>query len=305
MTGDYLQGACLYVPALHRSLESVLFGQAIPQLRLVVVCLEDSTADGDTVQALSKVRRIFRRRKENSHLKIYLRPRSLSMLRSILEWDEKENWDGFVLPKLSLDNIEEWLRTSVVSDHTIMPILETADVFDPYRLSELCEILESGLWYRSIEAIRIGGTDLFAALGIRRPRHMHIYDSIIGPSLRLVACNLMSRGWNVTAPVCEALVHSAVIDDEISLDVEAGFVGKTAISPQQVININNAFRVSTAELLEANTILAGGDAIFRSRDAMCEIAPHTRWAKRVVDRANIFGLCPSETTLTIPAASIV
>lgn len=299
-----LQGACLYVPALHASLEGVLDGSRIPGLRLVVICLEDSIAEWDTFEALSRLRKLFQYKRRCICPRIYVRPRSLSMLEDILQWDERLNWDGFVLPKLNLANIQNWLRVSSLSDQAIMPILETADIFDPYRVADLCAILESDLWSSKIEAIRIGGTDLFAVLGIRRPRHIHVYDSIIGSTLRSVACNLMSRGWSVTAPVCESLVCNATMDSEVLMDVEAGFVGKTAINPLQVAKINTAFRVSQSELHEANRILSGDAVIFRSRDAMCEVAPHTRWAKRIVDRANIFGLRTSEHSMSIPTVSI-
>lgn len=294
MSSEYLQGACMYIPALHSSLDSVVHRRSIPGLRLVVVCLEDAIADGDTEQAMSRLRLLFKTRRSHQLPRTYVRPRSLAMLNEILQWDEQANWDGFVLPKLTLGNIEEWLCASSSAQHTIMPILETAEVFDPCRVSDFCDILESTRWSSRIEAVRIGGTDLFATLGARRPRSMHIYDSIIGSTLRMVSCSLMSRGWRVTAPVCESLVANPVMDAEVRMDVEAGFVGKTAVSPLQVKVINDSFRVSLADLVEAKLILESEQTVFRSRDAMCEVAPHSQWAKRIVDRASVFGLSPRD-----------
>ena len=63
------------------------------------------------------------------------------------------------------------------------------------------------------------------------------------------------------------------------MDVEAGFVGKTAIHPRQVAVIDAAFRVGADELAEAERILASEAAVFQSRGAMCERAPHARWAR--------------------------
>lgn len=294
MTSEYLQGACLYIPALHSSLNAVVHGRSIPDLRLVVVCLEDTIADGDTEQAMSHLRLLFKTRRTHQLPRTYVRPRSLAMLNEILQWDEQSNWDGFVLPKLTIGNIEEWLCASSSAQHAIMPILETAEVFDPCRVSDFCDVLESARWSSRIEAVRIGGTDLFATLGTRRPRSMHIYDSIIGSTLRMVSCSLMSRGWSVTAPVCESLVANQVMDAEIRMDVDAGFVGKTAISPLQVRFINDSFRVSMADLLEAKLILGSEQTVFRSRDAMCEVAPHLKWATRIVDRASVFGISPRD-----------
>ena len=109
------------------------------------------------------------------------------------------------------------------------------------------------------------------------------------PSLT-VAALLMSRGLHVTAPVCESVAPTRAMREEVAMDVEAGFVGKTAIHPRQVPVIDAAFRVTAEELAEAERLLADDAAVFQSRGAMCERAPHARWARRVVARASAFGV---------------
>jgi citrate lyase beta subunit len=44
------------------------------------------------------------------------------------------------------------------------------------------------------------------------------------------------------------------------------------------------------ELREAHQLLASERAVFQSRGAMCERGPHARWAQRILDRAEEFGV---------------
>lgn len=282
-----MQGACLYVPAVHPGLGPVLRGESVPGLRQVVVCLEDAVGAEDVPAALRRLKEVARC---PGGPRVFVRPRDAAMLVELLAWRESAGWDGFVLPKITVANAAGWLGPLAATGFAAMPILETAEVFDPYALRDLCCALEEPAWRARVEAVRIGGTDLFSVLGARRPAARTVYDSILGPTVRAVAAMLMSRGTHVTAPVCERIAPTRAMREEVAMDVEAGFVGKTAIHPRQVAVIDAAFRVGADELAEAERILASEAAVFQSRGAMCERAPHARWAQRVVARATAFGV---------------
>jgi citrate lyase beta subunit len=294
MTGSPLQGACLYMPALHPSLPTVLTGASVPGLRALVVCMEDALSSSDIAAGLQRVRTELAREGRAASLRVYVRPRNQEMMLDMLAWAACAAWDGFVLPKLSVANAAAWMEPFRSSTHRVMPILETADVFDPFALRHLCDVLADPSWRDAVDVVRIGGTDLFAVLGTRRPRGHTVYESILGPTLQLVASQLLARGMSVTAPVCEALGGDDVFRREVAMDVEAGFVGKTAVHPHQVRLINESFAVPVEELHEAERILSSEQAVFQSRGAMCESLPHRRWAERIVARAAVFGMSTKE-----------
>jgi citrate lyase beta subunit len=288
MTRPPLQGACLYLPATHPALRRVLSGASVPGLRVAVVCLEDALDEGEVVGALRAVRAECAEHERGP--RVYVRPRNLAMLCELLSWSESASWCGFVLPKLDVGNAAEWLSPLAKTSFSVMPILESADVFDSFRLRDLCEILVDAAWRQRVRVVRIGATDLFSCIGARRPRGKTIYETVLGPTLALTATQLMARGVCVTAPVHEALSDHELLHREVLTDVESGFVGKTAIHPSQVALINEAFRVSLEELREAHQLLASERAVFQSRGAMCERGPHARWAQRILDRAEEFGV---------------
>lgn len=284
-----IQGACLYLPALHRRLGDVLDGRGVPGLRVAVICLEDALAGSDVATAMATLRRLPVSRPEYGP-RVYVRPRNASMLAEIQSWGLDRRWSGYVLPKLDARNVADWLRPLTEQPTNFMPILETADVFCSVALRDLCDALTHGSLASYLDAVRIGGVDLFGVLSARRPQRLTIYESVLGPTLSSVACYLMARGLRVTAPVCEVLCPDRVMEEEVRRDVEGGFVGKTAINPAQVAIINHSFAVSTEELEEARAILSSTNAIFGLHGTMCEVAPHSRWARRIEKRHAVFGL---------------
>jgi len=285
-----VQGACLYLPPTHPALRGVAAGERLPELRAAVVCLEDALDEDDVKRGLAELKALPRERPTG--LALYVRPRSIAMLEDLLAWEGHNAFAGFVLPKLDVGSIGAWLRPLSRSAARLMPILETADVFDPFKVSDLIGTLADPAWASRIDAVRLGAVDLFAVLGVRRPVGRTVYDTVIGPTLRLVAAQLMARGLPVAAPVCESLRGDDITRAEIDLDVEAGFVGKTAVHPVQVALIHAGFKVTQSELDEARLVLSG-PAVSVVDGRMSERAPHSRWAKGIAARAELFGVKPA------------
>lgn len=279
------QGACLYMPATHAALPAVAVGERVPGLGAAVICFEDALDEADVDDGLAQLRALSRERP--SGLALYVRPRSVAMLEELLAWEGHTAFAGFVLPKIGIHTVERWLRPLASTTTRFMPILETADIFDPFKLRDLTAILAHHA--TRIDAVRIGAVDLFGVLGVRRPLGRTIYDTVLGPTLRLVAAQLMAQRLPVAAPVCESLIDDHITRAEVALDVEAGFVGKTAVHPAQVVLINAAYRVKQAELDEARRVLTG-PAVFAIDGRMTERAPHRRWAEGIIARAERFGV---------------
>jgi citrate lyase beta subunit len=289
--GHALQGACLYVPATHARLDSVLEGEVPERLRVVVVCLEDSISPDDVGRAVQRLRRSPARFQHTEGLRVYVRPRSPEMLADFLGWEGGETrWCGFVLPKISTLTLPRWLRVVEHSSVPFMPILETVDVFCPFALRDLTDVFVEYRSRQRIDAVRLGAVDLFSVIGTRRPKQGTLYDTHLGSALASVACMMMSRGLPVTAPVCEMLDPTPDTVLEIRRDVEAGFIGKTAVNLRQAILINSLFAVTLQELSEAEAILKSEVAVFRSGGVMCEVSPHRNWAQRILARHQAFGV---------------
>lgn len=282
------QGACLYLPASHLALDRVARGDAVSGLRTAVVCLEDATHDSEVEHGLSVVKNL---RVQNCGVtpRLYLRPRSIEMLRQVIDCLSTEVWAGIVLPKLTARDIEAWLQACDGSTLGLMPILETSEVFDPWQLRDIVDTLQSPTVRPKVHVVRIGATDLFSVLGTRRPTTGTIYESALGPTVRQIASLLMSKGFDVSAPVAERIQPDDDFLREVALDVQGGFIGKTAVHPRQVAVINGAFRVTNAELTLAERILGGAEAVFAVCDVMSESKPHARWARRILERAAVFG----------------
>ena len=78
------------------------------------------------------------------------------------------------------------------------------------------------------------------------------------------------------------------------LDRANGLTGKTVIHPSHVIAVNVLSVVGQEEYADAQDILAtdgtGGVAASSFGNKMNESKPHTAWARRTVQRAQIFGV---------------
>ena len=128
--------------------------------------------------------------------------------------------------------------------------------------------------------VRIGGADLFAALGARRPAARTVYDSVLGPTVcarwRRCSCRAGSRdgasvGHRAVAGRCARWRWTS----------RRARSAKTAIHPQQVPVIDLPGLPGVARGARGSrAVLAAGRQCSLSRRAMCERAPHARGGRR-------------------------
>jgi len=296
MLSAYALGATLYMPATRHDLWSVVSGEKIPHLRSMVICLEDAVSEQDVGLALQHLQQLLQQlahepRRAQAPL-VFVRPRHSRMAAQLAEWPLIHQLDGFVLPKFDLDSLTDW-QAAIPQNLLLLPTLETAMVYDSGAMRELREHLSSSKL--PVLALRIGGNDLLACLGLRRPPSHTLYQTPLAQVINQLIATFMPYGFALTAPVCEYFEPADLLKTEVELDVQHGLVGKTIIHPSQIGWVHRALQVDTKDYTAAQAILApDARAVFQYEGAMLEPATHRAWAARIVERARYYGVSGSQ-----------
>ena len=217
-----------------------------------------------------------------------------------------------------------------------MPVLESPEViYAENRVAELIGVRDLLDKYRAtVLAVRIGATDFSAAYGLRRARDLTVYDVRILADVIADVVNVLGRadgsGYVVTGPVWEyfsgaermfkpqlryspfaehserALRAELIAMDldglirEVALDKANGLTGKTVIHPTHVAAVHALSVVTHEEYCDAVDLLGtnggGGVATSAYRNKMNESKPHSAWARRVMNRAHVFGVANPSTS---------
>lgn len=284
-------GASLYVPATHKTLLKIAQGELLSELRSVIFCTEDAVAEHELNDALNNLALMLQQMRARPNTERFIRVRNPDVLTQVLEMPGVEKLTGFVLPKITQHNFESYFQQVRKTSHLLMPTLETAEVFDEAEMKMFRQCLERPGVRDHILALRIGGNDLLALLGMRRPRNVTIYKTPIGAVISRLVTIFRPYGFLLTAPVFEYLDNPALLAQEVEEDLAHGLVGKTAIHPSQVAQIEQHYRVRHADVEVALKIMnEDSPAVFKMQDAMCEVATHRAWAHGVVEQARIFGI---------------
>lgn len=288
----YALGATLYMPATRTDLWSVVSGQKIIGLKSLVICLEDAVSEHDVGLGIQNLQHLIHQlateeREAHAPL-IFVRPRHMRMAAQLSEWPLIHQIDGMVLPKFDMNSARDW-RKAVASELMVMPTLETVMTFDQSAMRELRELLLESAW--EVLALRIGGNDLLACLGLRRPAQSTIYQTPLGSLIGQLVSTFSPHGFSLTAPVCEYFQNPKLLKKELSLDLTHGLVGKTVIHPKQINVVHSALKVSASDYLAAQSILApDAPAVFKHEGAMLEPATHKAWALKICERAKYYGV---------------
>ena len=283
-------GASLYVPASHSDLLPIANGDKITFLRSVIFCTEDAVADSELGFAMANLAHCLQTMRSDSSCLRFVRVRNPSILQRVLQMPGVEKLTGFVLPKLTNHNFDAYFSQIVGRHFVLMPTLETIEVFDEREMQTLRENLTRPHVRPHILALRIGGNDLLALLGLRRARDMSLYRTPLGALIARLVLQFHPYGLRLTAPVFEYLDNPNLLDQEVREDLAHGLIGKTAIHPDQVGLIERHFRIDQRELEMAESLLQENcPAVFRMHGAMCEVATHRQWAEQTLARAQVFG----------------
>lgn len=282
-------GATMYVPVIHPAVSEIVSGARYVGLKSVVLCLEDALAVKDVTRGLDLLKSFLSVQRPDRKVLTFVRPRSLEMAREISRYDGVNQIDGFVVPKITLDNLEGWLELADETSLRLMATLESQWVFDPSGVEAFIAKLD-GLNTDRLLALRVGGNDLLSCLGLRCVRGRTVYEGPLALLLSQLMCRFGSKGYALTAPVYDQIDDIDTLRRECRQDVDFGFVGKTAIHPSQIQVIQSCFAVTRDEFGAANEILKlGASAVFKHDGAMSEPATHTEWARRILRRHQAHG----------------
>ena len=283
-------GASLYVPANHKDLARIANGEKLPDARSLIFCLEDAIADRELSWSLFNLSVVLANMRSEVTAERFVRVRNPEVMERVLAMPGAEKLSGFVLPKITRHNFDTYFRLVRDTSHVLMPTLETAEVFSDSEMQQLRAVFEAPGVRHRILALRIGGNDLLALLGLRRPRGMTIYRTPLGSVIARLVTTFRPWGFALTAPVFEYLDLPELLDQEVLEDLAHGMIGKTAIHPTQIALIEQHYQVRPQDLAVARAILDDASpAVFRMDDAMCEVATHRAWAERLVEQSNRFG----------------
>ncbi|EPE7799066.1 HpcH/HpaI aldolase/citrate lyase family protein [Yersinia enterocolitica] len=293
----YRLGATLYMPATRSDIAKSVLNNEIEGLRSIVICLEDAVSEADVPAAMNNLKQILTAlrsaKAEGQGAEwplVFIRPRHVEMGQYLTTSLDLSPVDGLVLPKFTLASLPQWWDIMKDTHLCMMPTLETEDVFDVMQMRELATTLVGHPCHNRIIALRIGGNDLMNVISLRRPRNLTLYDSPMGYVIKMLVAVFGSRDFSLTSPVCEHIDDHNVMEQELALDMAHGLVGKTAIHPNQIAKIERALMVTPADHADALRILNSSQAVFKSQGAMCEPATHRRWASRVLEQAQVYGI---------------
>lgn len=298
-------GASMYVPTTHKDLLAIANGDKLGHLRSVIFCTEDAIAERDLSYALFNLSLALQTMGATSDTLRFVRVRNVDVLARVLAMPGVDKLSGFVLPKSTRHNFASYFELVRHTQHLLMPTLETAEVFDDEEM-KLFRIVLSVPEVRSrILALRIGGNDLLALLGLRRPTTGTIYQTPLGQVIGRLVTIFKPHGFQLTAPVFEHLSQGQWLDAEVAQDMAHGMIAKTAIHPEQVPQIERHYQVAQADIeLALRIIDPHSPAVFRMQDAMCEVATHSSWAQRIIEQARLFGIRNTSDGASTPAPHV-
>lgn len=121
-------------------------------------------------------------------------------------------------------------------------------------------------------------------------------DRLIKPQLRMTPfTNKLGQeaGKNMRNDILSQYIDGLL--REVELDKANGLFGKTIIHPSHILPVQAMYIVTHEEYVDALDIMKnrhGDIGVFKSEydNKMNEIKPHTNWAKKIIKRAEIYGV---------------
>jgi citrate lyase beta subunit len=185
-----------------------------------------------------------------------------------------------------------------------MPIIESKNVmYRQRRMDQLIYLNDRLVLYSdNVLNIRVGATDFCSLFGIRRNIHSTVYDMNVIADCLADVVNVFARNYICSGPVWEFFNSkgepgewSQGLQRELFLDKLNGFTGKTCIHPSQLKYVQESNIVTYEQYKDATAILGMADGFIGvkkgyNNNKMNEVKTHTTWARRVIGRAEVFGV---------------
>lgn len=311
----YSVGALLYCPANNDGISDAIMEGKFGTHFSLALCLEDTINDSFVEQAedilICSLKKIWNYSERNEIFipKIFIRVRSPHQIEDLLArlGSARQIVTGFIVPKFSLENADNYINQIISAnskyeqDIYMMPIMESPTIINLESRYEILYALKDKLDNidERVLNIRVGGNDLCRAFGFRRHNDESIHD--IRPVSNIFSDIVTAFGTDyiVSGPVWEyynGSNWSEGLKSEIRDDILCGFIGKTVIHPKQIEIVHNGYKVSRADLDDANAILnwdsdnqsfVSGSVL---KERMNEYKTHLTWAFRTAMLADVYGV---------------
>lgn len=324
---QYAIGGLLYMPGTNTKIVKTILAKKNPNIKSLVLCLEDAIGDSMVEQAENCVANILLKLYEAisagsftySDLPlIFVRVRELGQMRRLAEkfGTTIRVLTGFVVPKFSRNALDYIQEFETVLENTptplyLMPIIESKDViYKPTRIKSLCHIYDCIKKVADyILCIRIGGTDFCNVYGIRRPITSTIWEIGVVADCIYDIINIFATDYVVSGPTWEFFENkdnpnqndwSTGLQKELFYDRLNGIIGKTCIHPSQLPLVQQSLIVSETDYHNALQILGmSGQSLVGVKKGFCgnqmnEAKTHINWAKKIVSLAGIYGIKQSD-----------
>lgn len=315
----YAIGANMYMPATQKNIFTKLINNEIHDIGAITLCMEDAIdesmvekAQECTLELLDHLHEMRLQKKDMNLPLIFIRVRNTKQFETFSKMLTKrhlEELSGFNFPKFNSVNGRQYFTTLKELSETHneilygMPIIEDENVmFKETRFFELEQIQKVLLDFQEyVLNIRVGGTDFSSIYGLRRSVNTTIYDiKVVADCLKDILNFFLRQncGYVVSGPVWEYFSWDKEskeikgLERELDLDIQNGFMGKTIIHPSQINTVNRKYIIGYNEYMDAKAIMEASGGVFKSigGNRMNEVAPHKNWAKKVLAKADIFGV---------------
>lgn len=320
---QYAVGGLLYMPGTNTKIVKTILGKKNPNIKSLVLCLEDAIGDSMVEQAEQCVKTILSELYTaicNNSFSIsdlpliFIRVREVGQMSRLAQSFGESICilTGFVLPKFNrnaTDYIHEFenVLENVSTPLYLMPIIESKDViYKPTRIQSLCHIYESIKGISDhVLCIRVGGTDFCNIYGIRRPINSTIWEIGVIADCLCDIINVFATDYVVSGPTWEFFENkdapeqnawSCGLQKELFYDRLNGIIGKTCIHPSQLPLVQQSLIVSETDYHNALQILGMSGQSFvgvkkgTNGNQMNEVKTHINWAKKIVALAGIYGI---------------
>lgn len=300
----YLQlGASLYVPATHPDLLAIVRGSRYPQLKSLIIDLEDALAENEWEIGHQSIRRLLlallQYESRPRFPLLFVRVRHVACFQRLLNLKGVEQLNGFVWPKFTQHNMQAYMR-HCPAGFDVMPILER-DLADVRVLLRMRDFLLKHS--AKILSLRLGITDLLSVFNLRRDCYQNLYEiSLVKHLIGQVMVVFKPAGFNISAPVYECIGDNyvALLQEEVRQDLANGFFGKTVIHPWQIEVVQAQYQVTATDFEIATQLLnPHSPAVFKRYGQMHEKATHSQWAQYILGRADIYGIMANNKTKVI------
>ena len=216
---------------------------------------------------------------------------------------------GFNIPKFDKEccdgYVKEFMHVAGATGNDygtkvyMMPIIENKSAL--YRQLRMDNLLYINNALRQINHlvlnIRVGGADFCNIFGVRRNLKHTIYDIGAIRSVLNDIINVFGKSYVVSGPVWEYFKTDEAEEGlrrELDQDAINGFIGKTCIHPSQLPIVQEFYIVDKADYMDAMSILGmntNTTGVQKSENSrMNEVKTHTKWAKKIVSMANVYGV---------------